>query len=180
MAHRYISDLTRADVTPKEMWRTRRQIMTGAGAAALGLAAGPALAKLGAVKTDYGQDLEPNRWDDITSYNNFYEFGTGKEDPARNSGDMVTDFWTVKVDGLVDAPGEYTMAQLLDGMTIEERVYRFRCVEAWSMVVPWAGFELADLLNKVGVKPEAKYVSFETAVIPDVMEGVSYPVLDWP
>ncbi|AZQ66051.1 protein-methionine-sulfoxide reductase catalytic subunit MsrP [Silicimonas algicola] len=180
MAHRYISDLTRADVTPKEMWRTRRQIMAGAGAAALGLAAGPALAKLGAVKTGYGQDLEPNSWADITSYNNFYEFGTGKEDPARNSADMVTDFWTVKVDGLVDAPGDYTLAQLLDGMTIEERIYRFRCVEAWSMVVPWAGFELADLLNKVGVKPEAKYVSFETAVIPGVMEGVSYPVLDWP
>ena len=180
MAHRYKSDLTRAEVTPKEMWRTRRQIMAGAGAAALGLAASPALAKLGAVKTDYGQDLEPNSWDDITSYNNFYEFGTGKEDPARNSADMVTDFWTVKVDGLVDAPGDYTLAQLLEGMTIEERIYRFRCVEAWSMVVPWAGFELADLLNKVGVKPEAKYVSFETAVIPGVMEGVSYPVLDWP
>jgi len=180
MAGRFKSDLNWSDVTPKERWRTRRQIMAGAGALAAGTIAGPALAKLGAQKTDYGKGLEPNSWEDITSYNNFYEFGTGKEDPAKNAGGMMTDFWTVKIDGLVEKPGDYTMAQILEGMTLEERIYRFRCVEAWSMVVPWVGFELADLLEKVGVKSNAKYVAFYTAVLPKVMNGIRYPVLDWP
>ena len=180
MAGRYKSDLEWSDVTPKAGWMNRRQIMAGTGAAALGLAAGPAVASLGAVRTDHGQGLEPNTWEEITSYNNFYEFGTGKEDPARNAGDMVTDPWTVKIDGLVDRPGDYSMDDILSGMTLEERIYRFRCVEAWSMVVPWVGFELADLLTKVGVQPSAKYVAFETAVLPDVMPGVRFPVLDWP
>ena len=180
MAGRYRSDLSWSDVTPKAHWKSRRQIMTCGGALALGAIAGPAFASLGAVKTGFGQGLEPNTWDEITSYNNFYEFGTGKEDPARNAGDMVTDFWTVKVDGMVDNPGDYTMKDILDGVTLEERIYRFRCVEAWSMVVPWVGFELADLLNRIGVQPGAKYVAFETAVIPEVMPGVRFPVLDWP
>ena len=180
MAGRYKSDLKWSDVTPREGWMNRRQIMAGAGAAALGSIAGPALASLGAVKTDYGQGLEPNSWEDITSYNNFYEFGTGKDDPAKNAGAMQTDPWTVKVDGLVDKPGDYSFDDLVSGMTLEERIYRFRCVEAWSMVVPWVGFELADLLKKVGVQPSAKYVAFETAVIPEVMTGVRFPVLDWP
>ena len=180
MAGRYKSDLTWADVTPKTAWLNRRQIMAGAGAGALGLIAGPAMAGLSATKTAYGEGLEPNTWEEITSYNNFYEFGTGKDDPARNAGAMKTDPWSVNIDGLVDRPGEYSMDDILSGVTLEERIYRFRCVEAWSMVVPWAGFELADLLNNVGVQPAAKYVAFETAVLPDVMPGVRTPVLDWP
>jgi len=180
MAHRYKSDLTRADVTPKSHWLNRRQIMMGAGALGIGAIAGPAFASLGAQKTDYGTDLEPNSFEDITSYNNFYEFGTGKDDPAKNAHNLQTDPWTVKVDGLVDNPGDYSFEELTGDMTLEERIYRFRCVEAWSMVVPWVGFELADLLNKIGVQPNAKYVAFETAVQPDNMIGVQRRVLDFP
>ena len=180
MAHRYKSDLTRADVTPKARWLNRRQIMAGAGALGLGSIAGPALAAFDAVKTDYGTDLEPNSYEDITSYNNFYEFGTGKDDPARNAGAMVTDPWTITVDGLVDNPGEYSFEDLTGDMTLEERIYRFRCVEAWSMVVPWVGFELADLLDKIGVQEGARYVAFETAVQPENMIGVQRRVLDFP
>ena len=180
MAHRYKSDLTRADVTPRAHWLNRRQIMMGAGALGMGAIAGPAFANLGATKTDFGADLEPNSFEDITSYNNFYEFGTGKDDPAKNAHKLQTEPWTVTVDGLVDNPGEYSFEELTGDMTLEERIYRFRCVEAWSMIVPWVGFELADLLNKLGVQPNAKYVAFETAVQPDNMIGVQRRVLDFP
>ena len=124
--------------------------------------------------------LAPNSWDDITNYNNYYEFGTGKGDPAANAHRLNTNGWSIVVDGLVDKPGRYSLPELLTGLTLEERVYRFRCVEAWSMVVPWNGYELKDILDIVGVKPSAKYVSFETALRPDEMPGVKYNVLDWP
>jgi len=124
--------------------------------------------------------LEPNSWDDITSYNNYYEFGTGKDDPAKNAHRLTIDPWTVRIDGMVDRPGDYDFDDIMKKMTVEERLYRFRCVEAWSMVVPWNGFELADMLNMAGVQSGAKYVAFETAYRPDEMPGVRYPVLDWP
>jgi len=171
MAYRWKNDLTQADVTPKSMFLNRRQLMGGAAGLGLTAAAGSARAQVA---------LEPNTLEEIRSYNNFYEFGTGKEDPARNAGGMVIDPWTITVDGLVDNPGEYSLASLIDGLTEEERIYRFRCVEAWSMVVPWNGYELADILAKVGVKPEAKYVAFETTVQPDVMIGVQRRVIPFP
>lgn len=170
MAGRYKSDLKWSDVTPEAVWMTRRQWMTGA--VALGATAGPAAA--------YSTDEEPNTWEEITSYNNFYEFGTGKEDPKRNAGALTTDPWSIVIDGLVDRPGTYDLADVLKGQSIEERIYRLRCVEAWSMVVPWNGFELKDLLDRVGVQPSAKYVAFETLVRPEEMPGVRYPVLEWP
>jgi sulfoxide reductase catalytic subunit YedY len=154
--------------------------MLGAGALAAGSIAGPALASLGAKKTSFGKGLEPNSWDDITSYNNFYEFGTGKDDPAKNAGPLQPDPWTVKIDGMDDRPGDYSMGDILKDVSLEQRIYRFRCVEAWAMVVPWVGFELSDLLNKVGVQSGAKYVAFETAVLPDVMPGVRRRTLEWP
>ena len=180
MAGRYKSPLTRSDVTPKAAWLNRRQILAGAMAAGGASIAGPALASLGARKTSYGAGLEPNTFEEITSYNNFYEFGVGKDDPARNAGAMQTSPWSVVIDGLVDRPGTYSIEQILKGQTLEERVYRFRCVEAWSMVIPWVGFELADLLDRVGVQSGARYVAFETAVIPEVMPGVRRRVLDFP
>ena len=173
MAHRWKNDLTPADVTPYAAYMNRRQLMGGA----LGLGL------IGAAGTGWAQEagaLEPNSWEDITQYNNFYEFGTRKDDPARNAHTLTTSPWTVKIDGMVDKPGDYSMAQILEAMTIEERIYRFRCVEAWSMVIPWNGFELADLLTLAGVQPEGKYVAFETALRPDEMPGVRFPVLDWP
>ncbi len=180
MAGRYKSDLKWSDVTPKHAWMNRRQLIAGSGALALGSIAGPAMASLAAKKTDYGADLEPNDWDAITSYNNFYEFGTDKGDPATYAHALTTDPWTVEIDGLIDNPGSYGMEDILANVTLEERIYRLRCVERWSMVVPWVGFELADLLNRVGVQPSAKYVSFETALRPDEMRGVSQNVIEWP
>ncbi len=172
MAYRWKNDLTRADVTPYGAFVDRRQLMGGA----LGLGL------IGAAGMGRAQEteLEPNAYEDITQYNNYYEFGTGKGDPARNAHTLTTEPWTVVIDGMVDAPGDYSMAQIMEAMTTEERIYRFRCVEAWSMVIPWNGFELADLLNIAGVQEGAKFVAFETALRPDEMPGVRFPVLDWP
>lgn len=171
MANRYRSPLTYKDVTPEALYLNRRQLMLG-GSAMLGagLIAGDASA----------QELEPNTWEDITTYNNFYEFGTRKEDPARHAHMLTTEPWSIEIDGLVDNPGTYALADFLPDMTIEERIYRFRCVEAWSMVIPWNGFELADLLNLAGVQENARYVAFETAMRPDEMPGLASPVIDWP
>ncbi len=169
------SDLKYSDVTPEAVYLNRRQIMAGMGAAALGSIAGPGLAA-----GRYSTDATPNSFEDITSYNNFYEFGTSKTDPAKYAGSLTTDPWSVRVDGLVDRPGNYDLADLIKGMDIEERIYRFRCVEAWSMVVPWNGFELRQLLRKVGVKSGAKYVYFETLVRPEEMPGQKRRILDWP
>lgn len=167
MAFRWKNDLTEKDITPKQLWLNRRQIIAAAGASVVGM---PALA----------QSLEPNTLSDIRSYNNYYEFGTGKEDPAQNANKLDTSNWTIKVDGLVDNPGDYSLADLLGGLSVEERIYRFRCVEAWSMVVPWNGVELADVLDRVGVKSSAKYVAFETVVQPDNMIGVQRRVIPFP
>lgn len=172
MAYRWTNDLTAADVTPKSMVMNRRQIMAGAASlGAIGFSATQAAAQ---------DTLEPNSLEDITTYNNYYEFGTGKGDPAENAHKLVTSPWSIKVDGLVDNPGDYTVADLIDGLDIEERIYRFRCVEAWAMVVPWNGVELADVLKKAGVQANGKYVAFETVVQEENMVGVQRRVLDFP
>ncbi|MGL6212118.1 MAG: protein-methionine-sulfoxide reductase catalytic subunit MsrP, partial [Paracoccaceae bacterium] len=126
-----MSKLSWSDVTPKSVFLNRRHFMA-AGAA---LMATPALAEL--PKSPFSTDEAPNPIEDITSYNNFYEFGFDKGDPARLAGSLKVQPWSVVVDGLVDKPGTYDLADLISGLTIEERIYRFRCVEAWSMVVPW-------------------------------------------
>ena len=171
MAFRWTNDLTAADVTPKAAFMNRRQLIAGTvglGAIAAGL---PAAAQ---------DALEPNTLEEIQTYNNYYEFGTGKTDPADNAHMLEISPWSVKVDGMVDNPGDYALDDLLAGLTVEDRIYRFRCVEAWSMVVPWNGIELADILNKVGVQSGAKYVAFETVVQPENMPGVQRRVLDFP
>jgi len=172
MANRWTNTLTERDVTPEGVYLNRRQMI--AGAAGLGLIGGAG----GAQAQD--DALEPNSWEDITSYNNYYEFGTDKGDPARYADALTIEPWSVRIDGLVDKPGDYAFDEIMAKMTVEERLYRFRCVEAWSMVVPWNGFELADLLEMAGVQSGAKYVAFETVLRPDEMRGVAYPVLDWP
>ncbi|EBA14824.1 hypothetical protein RSK20926_10029 [Roseobacter sp. SK209-2-6] len=174
MARRWTNTLTQADVTPKAAFMNRRQIMAGMGGMA-------GLATLGALpNAAKAETLEPNSWEDVTTYCNYYEFGSGKGDPAKYAGSLTTSPWSVKIDGLVDKPGDYDFQQILGEMTLEERIYRFRCVEAWSMVVPWTGFELADLLNLAGVQEGAKYVAFETLYRPSEMPGTAYKVLDWP
>ena len=177
MGKDFIPDLTDNDVTPHEVFRQRRRIIKAAGLVAL---AGPfTLATAGAGK-EAQERLKPTAYEAITSYNNFYEFGPSKSDPARYAHTLTTRPWHVTIDGLVEKPGVWPLEKVLDGMTIEERIYRFRCVEGWSMVVPWNGFMLRDLLKRVGVRREAKYVAFETLKRPSEMPGQKTPLLDWP
>jgi sulfoxide reductase catalytic subunit YedY len=174
MAMRWKNTLKDHHVTDEAAFLNRRQLLGGT-AAGLGLAA------LGAVEGRAAtEDLVLNSYEDITQYNNYYEFGTAKDDPARYAHMLTTAPWSVKIDGMVDKPGDYAFEDIMAAMTIEERIYRFRCVEAWSMVIPWNGFELADLLDMAGVQSGAKYVAFETAMRPDEMPGLRSPVLDWP
>ena len=160
-----------SDVTPQALFLSRRQIMAGG----VALLASPALGK-----SPYSTDDAPNTFEEISGYNNYYEFGTAKEDPAAYAGTLTTTPWTVQVDGMVDKPGTYDLGDLISGMTMEERIYRFRCVEAWSMIIPWQGFQLSALLNKLGVQAGAKYVGFETLVRPEEMPGQQMGILDWP
>lgn len=179
---RRTTDLKWSDVTPKPLWLSRRQLLAGAGGLALGTTAlaGPAAAKIEAAKSAFSTDEAPNSFEDITTYNNFYEFGTDKGDPAANAGALTTDPWAIEIGGMVDRPGSYDLADVVKDQPIEERIYRFRCVEAWSMVVPWIGFSLSGLLNRVGVQSGARFVAFETLVRPEEMPGQSRPILDWP
>ncbi|MDT8857758.1 protein-methionine-sulfoxide reductase catalytic subunit MsrP [Paracoccaceae bacterium Fryx2] len=164
-----------ADVTPQADWINRRQLMAGAGVLAL---AGPASAQ--AVASPYSTTEVPNTLKEISTYNNFYEFGLDKADPANNARLLTTDPWSILIGGMVEKPGRYDLADVLKDQPLEERIYRFRCVEAWSMVIPWIGFELSGLLNRVGVLPGAKYVAFETLVRPEEMPGQRSAILDWP
>ena len=172
MANRWTNTLSQSDVTPEAAFLNRRQLIAGA-------AAGFGLAGVAGV-SNAQEALTPNSWEDITQYNNFYEFVTGKTDPAEYAGALTTTTWTVEIDGMVKNPGKYDIDDIKAAMTIEERIYRFRCVEAWSMVVPWNGFELADLLEVAGVQEGAKYVAFETLYRPEEMPGQRFQSLDWP
>ena len=174
MAFRWKNTLTDRDITGESIFMNRRQLMRGAAAGAGILAAGSA------AQAAADDALEPNSWEDITQYNNFYEFGTGKGDPAAYADALTTSPWTVKIDGLVDRPADYNFEDIMKAMTVEERIYRFRCVEAWSMVIPWNGFELADLLAMAGVQSGAKYVRFETLYRPSEMPGQKSGWIDWP
>lgn len=170
MANRWKSSLKENDVTPESIYLNRRTLLAG-------LAASSILPSMASAAVELP---EPNSWEDITTYNNYYEFGTGKGDPAANAHQLTISPWTVKIDGMVDNPGDYDFDDIMKKMTVEERIYRFRCVEAWSMVVPWNGFELADLLARAGVQSGAKYVAFETLNRPSEMPGLRSRTLDWP
>ena len=167
--------LTWSDVTPKANWLNRRAFI----AAGTALAASPAIALTGK-PSQFSTGDKPNTLEEITHYNNYYEFGTGKEDPVINAGALKTDPWSVEIGGLVDRPGSYGVEDLAPDNALEERIYRLRCVEAWSMIIPWIGVPLASVLDKVGVQPSAKFVAFETAMQPETMPGLRYPILDWP
>jgi methionine sulfoxide reductase catalytic subunit len=177
MKNGFYGNLKWSDVTPKAQWINRRSLLAGAGAA---MVAGAARASIETVPSAFSTDAKPNTLQEITTYNNFYEFGTGKEDPVNNSAAFQPQPWSIKIDGMVDRPGDYDLADILAGVTLEERIYRFRCVEAWSMVIPWNGFELATLLNRVGVQSGAKFVAFETIVRPEQMPGQQSSIIDWP
>lgn len=176
-------DIPSSQITPKSVWLNRRALMAGAGGLIAGGLLGAAAAPLATVKSDIsttGEALTPK--DDITSYNNFYEFGTGKSDPSENAGALTLSPWSVRIDGLVDRPGDYPVEDIIAAQPIEERIYRMRCVEAWSMVIPWNGLPLAALLGRVGVQSSAKYVAFETLLRPSEMpdQDSSFAAMPYP
>lgn len=193
------TDLPPSAITPESVYRNRRQFMRGAiGLAALGLG-GSALAKPGhitdadvpgptwlknqigkATAADTQESLTP--YQHVTGYNNFYEFGYQKTDPAAYADRLTTDPWTVEVTGHVNKPGQYHLEDLLKGMALEERIYRLRCVEAWSMVIPWIGFPLADLLKRFEPTSKAKYVAFTTLMRPEEMpaQNSRLSTIQWP
>ncbi len=168
--------LTYSQVTPKADFLNRRQIM--AGAVGLGLTSmfsGSAHAKaLEYSKSDYKVDMDTTPKEAVTTYNNYYEYGTGKGDPVKYADVLTTDPWSVEIGGLVNNPGKFALEDILKDVALEERIYRFRCVEAWSMVVPWIGFQLSDLIAKADPTGNAKYVAFETLHRPDEMPGIGW------
>jgi methionine sulfoxide reductase catalytic subunit len=178
-----------SEITPESAFVRRRELLAAAVAAGLIPAIGgiaraatlPASGELTDVERWPGSlDEKPNSFEDVTTYNNFYEFGTGKGDPARNAHTLRTDPWSVRVTGEAGKLGTYTLEDILKPHALEERIYRFRCVEAWSMIVPWVGFPLGDLLKRFEPTSKARYVQFFTLDDAKQMPGLRYPVLDWP
>ncbi len=176
------------EITSESNYLNRRQFMRVAGlAAGAGIAAAAlpgrataAVRDLETVPGPYSTQEAPNSWEDITTYNNFYEFGTGKEDPYRNAQEFEPRPWSVKVSGECGKPGAYDYEDIVGPHTLEDRVYRHRCVEAWSMVVPWVGFPLGDLLQRFEPTSDAKFVRFKTLYDPQRMPGQRRAVLRWP
>lgn len=178
------SDILPSEITPREVYLNRRQWMTGAAGLALaaGLPWGAEAAPLSAAKSPFSTDEKLTSREDVTTYNNYYEFGVDKSDPAKHAKTLKTSPWTVKIDGLVSKPQDIGIEDLIKTSNLEERIYRMRCVEGWSMVIPWVGIPLADLIKRVEPLGSAKYVAFETASRPEEMPGLRsvFPVLDWP
>lgn len=179
-----------SEITPESVYSDRRTFLKEAGL--LGLAAVAACSSEGRaqqggagqqVRTSInGAELKPELtpWEDVTTYNNFYEFGTSKDDPAENATRFKTKPWTVQVEGLVAKPGRYDLEDFLKPYKMEERIYRHRCVEAWSMVVPWLGFPMADFVKAMQPLGSAKFIEFNTLLDPKQMPGQRFPVLEWP
>ncbi len=161
-----------SDITPRDIYVSRRNFMGAAAAAGFAFAGADRVfaAPLTANPSNYKLDETLTPKEAVTTYNNFYEFGVNKEDPAANSADFKPTPWSVKVDGMVGKPKEFGLDDLMK-MNLEDRTYRMRCVEGWSMVIPWIGFPLSALLDQVEPLGSAKYVSFETVVRPEEMPG---------
>jgi sulfoxide reductase catalytic subunit YedY len=170
-----------SDITPQAVFFNRRQVIAAALAAgAVGLAHADEPKPKYPRNAQYSVKETPNSFEDITGYNNFYEFGTDKSDPKANSQEFRTKPWSVTVDGEAEVKGTFTLEDILKPHALEERIYRFRCVEAWSMVVPWLGFPLADLVKRFKPTSKARYVQFTTLRDPKQMPGQRYQILDWP
>jgi sulfoxide reductase catalytic subunit YedY len=175
-------DLPSSEITDEALFHGRRKFLAALGAGGVGaaFAASPLLACTREAVPGLAQDDKPNTWEEITTYNNFYEFGTGKGDPSRNAGRFRTTPWSVEVAGEVKRPGTVPLEDLLRGLPTVERTYRHRCVEGWSMVVPWNGVLLRDLIRKLEPGTNAKFVAFTTLFDPAQMPGQRTRVLDWP
>lgn len=180
------SDLRPSEITSPELFHGRRRFLQGALAAGAAAAFGlPAVASAGeklpnVVKSPYRVDEPLTPYDAVTEYNNFYELGTGKDDPQRNAARLKPKPWTVEIAGACEQPGRVGFDDLIAGLALEERVYRHRCVEAWSMVVPWVGVPLGQVLAKYKPLSSAKYVAFTTLMDPQQFPGQRLPVLEWP
>jgi sulfoxide reductase catalytic subunit YedY len=192
------ADIRSSEITDEKLYFNRREFIRAAGLAA-GAAAGAGVflgadATLSAAEpAPHGRKLEnvkpselsvtnekANSWEQITTYNNFYEFGTDKEDPALYAKSLRTEPWSVVIEGEVAKPAKYALEDILKGETLEERIYRLRCVEAWSMVIPWVGFPLANLIKRVEPTGKAKFIEFYTLNDSTQMPGVRVPALRWP
>ncbi|MDZ4674874.1 MAG: protein-methionine-sulfoxide reductase catalytic subunit MsrP [Gemmatimonadota bacterium] len=175
-------DIPSSEITDESLFFGRRKFLSamGFGGAAMAVASSPLLACTNDAAGQASQDEKPNTWEEITTYNNFYEFGTGKGDPSKNAGNFRTRPWTVEIAGEVKKPGTMSFDDLLRGLPTVERTYRHRCVEAWSMVVPWNGVLLKDLIAKLEPTGNAKFIEFTTLLDPAQMPGQRSRVLDWP
>jgi sulfoxide reductase catalytic subunit YedY len=184
-------DIASSEITPESVYLDRRRFLRLGAAGAAAAVFPAALAACGgesnasvlpageiAGAPPPQEKLTP--WEHITTYNNFYEFGTDKGDPAKHAGRMQVRPWSVVIDGLVKQPARYAFEDLVKPQRLEDRVYRLRCVEAWSMVIPWRGFPLADLIRRVEPQAGAKYVAFQTLHDPEQMPGQRVGILDWP
>jgi methionine sulfoxide reductase catalytic subunit len=191
-------DLRESDVTPRDIYMRRREFLKVAGNTALAVSAAGAIGgvltsgeealaqnpnaqKLPHVKkSPLSTDEKLNSYKDVTTYNNFYEFGLDKEDPARYSGSLRPRPWSIVVEGDCAKPGTYNIEDIMKWFPLEERIYRLRCVEAWSIVVPWIGFPLADFVKRFEPTAKAKYVKFTTLLDMKQMPGQTEPLLRWP
>lgn len=189
MLIRKSNDIKSSEITPREIYLSRRNFFLSAAVAAAGLIVPPfpfsqeahAGTKLAGVrKSSLSTDEKPNSFKEITTYNNFYEFGTDKDSPAEQAKRLVTRPWTVSVEGEIRRPKVYDIDELIKLSPLEERIYRLRCVEGWSMVIPWVGFPLYALISRVEPTSKAKYVEFTTLLDPKQMPGQRRGVLDWP
>ncbi len=189
------SDIKPSEITPESVYLNRRVFIRGAGGIAGAAATLLLPGSAGALATDpnakgeslnkvsetaFSSDETLTPWKDITRYNNFYEFGTGKRDPYENAQEFQPRPWSIKVLGECENPGDLDLEDFLKPHALEERIYRLRCVEAWSMVVPWVGVPLAPILKRFKPTSKAKYVAFRTLFNPGQMPGQTVPVLDWP
>ena len=193
--HTHASDALPSEITPHSAYLNRRELLRAA--TATGAIAGlspfmlsnpvdaarqklPNLVKTKWTEQALGKDDKLTPYKDVTSYNNFYEFGTGKGDPAKNAHTLKPKPWTVVVDGHVENAGRYDLDDLIMGNDMEERVYRFRCVEAWSMVIPWVGIPLVNIIKRLAPSSNARYVAFETLADIEQMPGQRFTTLKWP
>jgi sulfoxide reductase catalytic subunit YedY len=182
-------DIASSEITSESAYLNRRELLHAAGLSGISLLPTAALSETippryqqlkDVAKSPLSTDAPATSFSDITTYNNFYEFGTGKEDPASNSGRFKPQPWSVTIDGEAEVTGTFTYEDILKPHVLEERIYRMRCVEAWSMVVPWVGISLGDMLKRFKPTSKAKYVAFETVERPSEMPGLKRPQLDWP
>ena len=191
------ADIRSSEITDKKLYLRRREFLQAAAGVAVAAAGAASVSETlfaAGQAAPHGRKLDSkasplslaseqektNSWEQITSYNNYYEFGTDKDSPSITAGRLKTEPWTVQIEGECAKKGNYSLDDILKGTTLEERIYRHRCVEAWSMVIPWVGFPISELIKKAEPTPKAKFMEFTTLADSGQMPGIRQPVLQWP